>query len=77
MRIAARAWLAACLIAGAAGSAIAGGGDGIEAVVDLDDLYFVPEPTGIGPVAVDALALFALRRGRGGQAESRRTRSTL
>jgi hypothetical protein len=32
--------------------ALDGGGDGVEAVVDLDDLQFVPEPGGAGLFAL-------------------------
>ncbi len=41
-----------------------GGGDGVEAVVDLDDLRFVPEPGGALPLAVVGVGLYALARRR-------------
>jgi hypothetical protein len=50
--------------------AIDGGGDGVEAVVDLDDLYFVPEPHGALPLTAGGAGLFGLARRR----EARRAR---
>ena len=44
--------------------ALDGGGDGVEAVVDLDDLQFVPEPGGALPLAAGGAGLFALARRR-------------
>jgi hypothetical protein len=45
--------------------AIDGGGDGVEAVVDLDDLHFVPEPHGAFLLAAGGAGLFGLARRRG------------
>jgi hypothetical protein len=50
--------------------AIDGGGDGVEAVVDLDDLRFVPEPHGAWLLAAGSAGLFGLARRR----EARRER---
>jgi hypothetical protein len=50
--------------------AIDGGGDGVEAVVDLDDLHFVPEPHGALLLAAGGAGLFGLARRR----EARRER---
>jgi len=49
--------------------ALDGGGDGVEAVVDLDDLHFVPEPGGALPLAVVGVGVIALarRRASGGE----------
>ena len=44
--------------------AIDGGGDGVEAVVDLDDLHFVPEPHGALLLAAGGVGLFGLARRR-------------
>jgi hypothetical protein len=44
--------------------ALDGGGDGVEAVVDLDDLHFVPEPCGTLVVVVGGVGLFAVARRR-------------
>jgi len=44
--------------------ALDGGGDGVEAVVDLDDLHFVPEPNGALPLAAASVVLIALARRR-------------
>jgi len=44
--------------------ALDGGGDGVEAVVDLDDLHFVPEPCGLLTLAVGSVGLIALARRR-------------
>jgi len=44
--------------------ALDGGGDGVEAVVDLDDLHFVPEPGGALALAAGGAVLFALARRR-------------
>ena len=51
--------------------ALDGGGDGVEAVVDLDDLQFVPEPGGALPLAAGGAGLFALARRR----DARRART--
>jgi len=51
--------------------ALDGGGDGVRAVVDLDDLHFVPEPDGASTLAACGVGLFALARRR----EARRVRS--
>jgi len=50
--------------------AIDGGGDGVESVVDLDDLHFVPEPGGALSLAMGCVALFTLVHRR----EARRER---
>jgi hypothetical protein len=47
--------------------ALDGGGDGVEAVVDLDDLHFVPEPGGALALASGCAGLFALARRRDGR----------
>ncbi len=44
--------------------ALDGGGDGVEAVVDFDDLHFVPEPGGAFALAAGCVGLFALARRR-------------
>jgi hypothetical protein len=51
--------------------ALAGGGDGVEAVVDLDDLHFVPEPCCTPALIAGGVGLFALARRR----EARRART--
>jgi hypothetical protein len=48
---------------------IDGGGDGVEAVVDLDDLHFVPEPHGALLLAAGGAGLFGLARRRGARRE--------
>ncbi|MDH5567931.1 MAG: hypothetical protein OEY15_14830 [Myxococcales bacterium] len=50
-----------------------GGGDGVEAVVDLDDLHFVPEPGGALALAVGSAVLFALARRRRNRLLQRRS----
>ena len=45
--------------------ALDGGGDGVEAIVDLDDLHFVPEPDRALALAAGGAVLLALARGRG------------
>jgi hypothetical protein len=47
--------------------ALDGGGDGVEAVVDLDDLHFVPEPGGALALATGCVGLLALARRRDGR----------
>jgi len=49
-----------------------GGGDGVEAIVDLDDLRFVPEPRGTLALVVGCAALFALDRRRNAERERAR-----
>jgi hypothetical protein len=49
--------------------AIDGGGDGVEAVVDIDDLHFVPEPPGALLLAAGGAGLFCLARRREGRRE--------
>jgi hypothetical protein len=44
--------------------AIDGGGDGVEAVVDLDDVHFVPEPHGALLLAAGGAGLLVLARRR-------------
>ena len=51
--------------------AIDGGGDGVEAVVDLDDLHFVPEPGGGLALAAGWLGLSVLARRRDGNGRIR------
>jgi hypothetical protein len=43
---------------------IDGGGDGVEAVVDLDDLHFVPEPRGALLLAAGGAVLIGLANRR-------------
>jgi len=47
--------------------ALDGGGDGVEAVVDLDDLHFVPEPGSALALAAGCVGLFVLARRRDGR----------
>jgi hypothetical protein len=49
--------------------ALDGGGDGVEAVVALDDLHFVPEPGGALALAAGCVGLFALARRRDDRCE--------
>ena len=57
---------------------IDGGGDGVEAVVDLDDIHFVPEPGGWLQIAAGLLFLVGVRGRRqpSGPKDSLRMRST-
>ncbi|MBW2494475.1 MAG: hypothetical protein JRE43_06955 [Deltaproteobacteria bacterium] len=51
--------------------ALDGGGDGVEAVVDLDDIHFVPEPGGALALAAGCVGLLTLARRRDGRGRIR------